>query len=158
MDYSNVDTLAEAVDNWCSEHEIAPLNGQASTKLSVRNLRYYRSLGLIDGPGEGGQYGRKHFCQLAAVRILQSKGQPLKTIQELLYGRTPAELERVLRDGAAEARQATSRFQPDGAETWRTQPLDDDWLLISRSGRRLTAAQLAALREILNQPSVPTRS
>ena len=96
--YDSLRKLAEAVNEWCSEKGFVPVSGQAAENLSERSLRYYRTLGILDGPstGEGSAYGERHFLQLAALRALQSRGMPLRRIQELLYGRDNANLRELL--------------------------------------------------------------
>ena len=78
-DTFTVAQLAEAVNDWCDEHKVAPASGQAGQRMTERNVRYYRTLGLIDPPlvGGGMGYGEKHFLQLIAVRLLQAQGLPL---------------------------------------------------------------------------------
>jgi DNA-binding transcriptional MerR regulator len=160
MTYSRLEDLAAATEAWAAENQIRPLSGQAGEVLTLRNLRYYRALGLIDGPVDGA-YTEKHFLQLAAVRVLQAHGQPLKVIQQLLFGRSEKELKKVLKDGVAELTQPVpARSLPsDLRETWSTFGLSDDWLLISRRGQTPSADQLRQIAGILagtNQiPSVP---
>src|SRR3954464_13335721 len=88
-------SLTTAVNAWCEDHSVAPLNAQAADELNERSIRYYRTLGLVDPPragGAGAGYGEIHFLQLIAIRLLQAQGQPLRKIQELLYGRTLGDL------------------------------------------------------------------
>ena len=155
MTYPRLEDLAAAVEAWCSENEVKPLSGQAAEVLTLRNLRYYRALGLIDGPAEGA-YAEIHFLQLAAVRILQARGQPLKVIQQLLYGRSVKELRRVLKEGVAELdRPGMGQSWPtDLRENWAAIGLPGDWLLISRTGQALTPQQLQSISSILaGQPA-----
>ena len=109
----NLPSLAESVNDWCGERAIHPASGQAAESLSERNIRYYRTLGLLDGPLAGGGYGRRHFLQLSSIRVLQARGLPLKKIQELLYGRLvlarveeKSEAERLYKKAKAEGRRA----------------------------------------------------
>ena len=97
MDRWTIQELAEAVNAWCRDRELQPANGQAASELSARTLHYYRSSGLLDAPdsGAGPGYGRRHFLQLKAIRILQAQGLPLSRIQQLLFGRSDAELEQI---------------------------------------------------------------
>ncbi len=150
----SLEELSSRINEWCEDHGIAPANGQAGETVSERTIRYYRTLGLLDAP-DGGGYGEKHLLQLSAIRLLQGQGVPLRRIRELLYGRSLAELREIRRRGLSEARRTTSatRFaMPSADELWRTVPLDEDFLLISRRGTALTPAQreavLAALRTV----------
>lgn len=145
----SIQTLADAVDQWCSRHGVLPANGQAAQQVNVRNIRYYRTLGLLDAPEAGG-FGEKHRLQLVAIRLLQAKGLPLRRIRELLYGRSLAELEEIERRGLEEL---FALPLPTADELWRMIPLDDDFLLFSRRGTQLTAAQRQAILQALNTPT-----
>lgn len=142
----SIEQLSEQVNSWCAEHEVAPVSGQAGENVSERNIRYYRTLGLVDAP-EGGGYAEKHLLQLIAIRLLQAQGLPLRRIRELLYGRSLEELRAVRRRGLAEASATASvrRVMPVGDELWRAIPLDEDFLLFSRRGTPLTPAQREAV-------------
>ena len=156
-DTYSVKELAEAVNSWCAEHQVSPVSGQVGELLTERNIRYYRSLGLIAAPkaGRGKGFGSLQRRQLIAIRILQSAGQPLRKIQELLFGKSEhelAELEsRWLEEQDHQAPRSTgSRTDP---ETWLTMPVDDEFLLISRHGRQIDSDTMRAIREILNRGS-----
>lgn len=149
-----LDALADAVNAWCDERHLRPANGQAATELSVRTLRYYRTVNLLDAPLAGGGlgYGPRHFLQACAVRVLQAQGLPLSRIQALLFGRSDDELQSVLDSvdgGGAPSLPEPSAFPTQG-ETWRTWPLTPDLMLVSRrQGLSLSAAQLDAIKQIL---------
>jgi DNA-binding transcriptional MerR regulator len=156
----SLEELSARINTWCEEHGIEPASGQAGESVSERTIRYYRTLGLLDAP-EGGAYGEKHLLQLSAIRLLQGQGVPLRRIRELLYGRSLADLREIRRRGLSEARRATAATHltlPATDELWRTIPLDEDFLLISRRGTPLTPAQreavLAALHTVnrINSP------
>ena len=143
----SLEELSARINAWCGEHGVAPVSGQAGEVVSERNIRYYRTLGLIDAPAGGG-YGEKHLLQLTAVRLLQARGQPLRRIRELLHGRSVRELREIHRRGLSEAqRTATSSrmTMPSGEELWRAIPLNEDFLLVSRHGTPLTPAQREAV-------------
>jgi DNA-binding transcriptional MerR regulator len=149
--YENLQTLADAVNSWCSAQGLVPASGQAAELLSERSLRYYRTLGLLDGPaGGGGAYGERHFLQIAAIRALQSHGMPLRRIQELLYGRDNENL-RALLSRAKNEHQPVATLPPFAAESWNIIPLEGSFALIGRDGARPTAAQVAAINRVLRQ-------
>ena len=133
--------LAEAVNQWCQRHDVAPASGQAGESITERNIRYYRALGLVDAPASGGQgFGRKHRLQLIGIRMLQAQGLALDRIRDLLYGRSLEELEEVERRGLAELDQTrVGGWRAARQEFWSVTPLNDDFLLVSRRGRRLSA-------------------
>src|SRR5215510_9004952 len=133
-----VEQLAEAVNSWCLEHEVAPASGQAGERMTERNVRYYRTLGLVDPPLAGGGigYGEKHRLQLIAIRLLQAQGLPLNRIRDLLLGRTLDALREIEKRGLAELEKAAvTVFRPTSSESWMMTPLDEDFLLVSRRGR-----------------------
>ena len=155
--YDSLRKLAEAVNEWCSEKGFVPVSGQAAENLSERSLRYYRTLGILDGPLKGeGTYGERHFLQLAALRALQSRGLPLRRIQELLYGRDDANLRELLTRAKRE-QQPVATLPPFSTETWNVTPLEGSFALIGRDGARPTAAQVTAINRILQKQKVTSR-
>src|SRR5215471_19651727 len=116
----SADELAELVNEWCQKHQVEPASGQAGERITVRNIRYYRMLGLLEPPSANGHhgFGEKHRLQLVAIRLLQAQGLPLQRIQELLFGRTLRELERIEKEGVAELSDKTwINFRPSGNES-----------------------------------------
>jgi DNA-binding transcriptional MerR regulator len=156
----SVENLAEAVNQWCEERGVTPASGQAGERITVRNIRYYRALGLLDAPGRGAGagFGEKHRLQLVAIRLLQARGLPLTRIQELLAGRDLAELERIERQGLEELAEANPQmFRPSASEHWLMTPLDNDFLLVSRSGRAIAPELRDRLLQVLKpKPSNPS--
>jgi DNA-binding transcriptional MerR regulator len=155
-----VEQLADAVNAWCTEHAVAPANGQAGERMTERNVRYYRTLGLVDPPLAGGGigYGEKHRLQLIAIRLLQAQGLPLNRIRDLLLGRTLDELKEVERRGLAELnRTELGPFRPTLGENWTVTPLDDEFLLVSRRGRGVSAELRDRVRALLRPPSQSPR-
>src|SRR5215471_12424659 len=136
----SADELAELVNEWCQKHQVEPASGQAGERITVRNIRYYRMLGLLEPPSANGHhgFGEKHRLQLVAIRLLQAQGLPLQRIQELLFGRSLEDLRRIEEQGLAELEQASFKpFQPSPTESWRVTPLNDEFMLVSRRGRSI---------------------
>lgn len=151
----SLEELSDRINEWCEEHEVRPASGQVGTAVSERNIRYYRTLGLVDAP-EGGSYGEKQLLQLTAIRLLQAQGLPLRRIRELLYGRSIEDLREIRRRGLAEARQTAAAMRvtlPVQDELWRMIPLDEDFMLVSRRGTPLTPAQRDAVLRALRTDS-----
>ncbi len=151
----SLEELSRQINAWCTEHEIAPASGQTGEVVSERNVRYYRTLGLIDAP-DGGEYGEKHLLQLTAVRLLQAQGLPLRRIRELVYGRSLQELREIRRRGLMEAGRASAAVRvvmPVSEELWRAIPLNEDFLLMSRRGTPLTPLQREAVLQALRSVS-----
>jgi DNA-binding transcriptional MerR regulator len=156
-----ISELAERVNAWCSEHGIEPANGQSGDLVSERNIRFYRTTGLVDAPVSGGSgYGEKHFLQLTAVRLLQAQGLPLRRIRELLFGRTTAELREIQRRGLTEANSlsAMRHLMPVADELWRMIPINDEFLIVSRRGATLSAEQRDAILRVLQPTPGPTQT
>jgi DNA-binding transcriptional MerR regulator len=152
----SVDELADQVNQWCHQHNVSPASGQAGERMTERNIRYYRTLGLLDPPQVGGGrgYGEKHLLQLKGVRLLQAQGLPLSRIRELLFGRTVEELRQIEERGLAEWGAArVTAFRPSPNESWGVTPLDDEFLIISRRGRTLSADLRERLLAALNGTS-----
>ena len=146
--------LARRVNTWCDEHGIEPANGQAGVAVTERNVRFYRTSGLLDAPDGG--FGEKHVLQLIAVRILQAQGLPLRRIRELLHGRSLTDLHEIQQRGAVEFRSPSASMAFAGIDAlWRVTPLNEDFLLVSRRGTVLSAAQRAALAAALSGPAFP---
>jgi DNA-binding transcriptional MerR regulator len=159
--FLSISELAARVNTWCSEHGIEPANGQSGELVSERNIRFYRTTGLVDAPESGGSgYGEKHFLQLTAVRLLQAQGLPLRRIRELLFGRTEADLREIQRRGLTEAKSLSvaRHLMPAADELWRMIPLNDEFLIVSRRGASLSAEQREAILRALQPAPGPTQN
>jgi DNA-binding transcriptional MerR regulator len=82
------------------EYTVAQL--AEATGMSVRNLRAYRSRGLLSAPrmrGRVGYYGTEHLTQLRLVQALLERGLSLAVIARLVErGGAQSELARLVRD------------------------------------------------------------
>lgn len=183
----SLEQLATKITDWCAQYGVVPANGQVAAETTVRTLRYYRTLGLLDAGADGGGsgYGEHHFRQAAAVRVLQAQGLPLSRIQSLLFARSDEELEAILNaatgagQGAAglavldkpapaagaapataldsecsslavNAASAARAALPQQAQAWQSWAVTPEVMLVSRrAGHSLTAAQMEAIRRIL---------
>ena len=151
----SLEDLASAVRDWCAEHEIAPANGQAAEEITERNIRYYRTLGLLD-PAIGHYaktFSEKHRLQLIAIRIYQAQGFPLRKIRDELYGKSLEDLVRLEKQVAKQGRKGFSisvPFAPPTAtESWSIVPLADEFLLISRKNQQLPRNVVEKINELL---------
>lgn len=138
-----LEELAQAVRSWCERHRVFPANGQAAEDITERNIRYYRTLGLLDPPI--GKYAKtffeKHRLQLIAIRIYQAQGLPLRKIRDELYGKNIEDLvaleKQASKRGKKELLLSAPLVPPAASEAWSVVPLLDDFLLISRRNRPL---------------------
>jgi DNA-binding transcriptional MerR regulator len=149
----SVQRLADLVNLWCQAHRVHPANGQAGEQISVRNIRYYRTLGLLDPPelGGGQGFGEKHRLQLIAIRLSQAQGLPLSRIQQLLFGRSLEALSEIEQRGLLELQETrVSAFRPSGDESWNMMPLNDEFMLVSRRGRSVGADVRQRLLAVLD--------
>jgi DNA-binding transcriptional MerR regulator len=157
----SLEDLVSKVNEWCDANAVTPASGQVAGSLSVRTLRYYRAVGLLDAPssGAGAGYGEHHFLQVAAVRVLQSQGLPQNRIQSLLFGRSDKELRKILQHadaGTPAASRAPRVTAFPNSESWQMTPITDDFLLVARQRSRVTDEALARIREILAETSSTT--
>lgn len=75
--------------------------------MSVRTVRYYMQLGLMDRPeGEtrAARYGARHLEQLLQIRKWSEAGLSLERIRELLHGAPPDVPARMPQPGSVEVR------------------------------------------------------
>ena len=75
--------------------------------MSVRTVRYYMQLGLVDRPeGEtrAARYGTRHLEQLLQIRKWSEAGLSLERIRELLHGAPPCVPARMPQPGSLEVR------------------------------------------------------
>ncbi len=64
----------------------------ALTDLSLRTIRYYIQLGLVDrheGDRKHARYTQRHMDQLLQVRAMTDQGIPLERIKHQIHGTTP---------------------------------------------------------------------
>jgi len=150
-DYCSIAELVEQVNEWCKRHRIQPLHNGAGEQVTVRNIRYYQSLGLVDRPlnANGRGFTEKHRLQLIAVRLLQAKGLPLSKIQSLLYGRGEEELREIEARGTKELNLSAALPLRDGSGDWKITPINENMLLLTRSSGEITPAQRLKIQEIL---------
>jgi DNA-binding transcriptional MerR regulator len=133
--------LADAVNYWCEQHDVSPRSEQIASRISVRNIHYYRSVGLISAPsrGRGKGFSEKHFLQLIAIRLLQSQDLPQRRIKELLQGRTLADLREIQARGINEQVKAISSGVNPSPTGWKRpfgnlkQPESSSWAQLFNS-------------------------
>src|SRR3974390_1807476 len=105
-----LEQLGGNVQEGCEEHHVIPANGQAAEELTERNIRYYRTLGLLDPPL--GNYTKtftdKHRLQLIAIRLYQAQGLPLRKIRDELYGKSLEDLVALEKQVGKRGKQAIS--------------------------------------------------
>src|SRR5262249_41924882 len=132
----SLEELALSVQSWCSKHEVVPINGQAADEITERNIRYYRTIGLLDAPlgNYTKRFTEKHRLQLIAIRVFQTQGLPLRKIRDELYGKSLADLKAIERQVSRgkEGFGLTPAFAPTpGSESWTVTPLDQEFMLVS---------------------------
>jgi hypothetical protein len=92
---------------------------------------------------------------LKAIRVLQAQGLPLSRIQQLLFGHSDEELQKVAESaGKINPQTADVRihtFSPK--ETWTIYPLNEQLLIVARNGALLSTDQLEAVSKICEAPT-----
>jgi DNA-binding transcriptional MerR regulator len=148
-----LEELAEAVQEWCEEHNVLPANGQAAEQITERNIRYYRTIGLLDPPL--GSYTRtftdKHRLQLIAIRIFQAQGLPLRKIRDELYGKSLDDLVALEKQVSKHGKQAISAplQMPLATESWSVVPLTGEFLLVSRQNKQVPRSIIEKISQLL---------
>lgn len=150
-----LEELAQSVQQWCDEHRITPANGQAAEEITERNIRYYRTLGLLDPPN--GNYAKtfadKHRLQLIAIRLFQAQGLPLRKIRDELYGKSLEDLVALEKQagklGPKKLSLAGPFVPPSAAESWCITPLAEEFLLVSRNNQQLPRAIIEKINQLL---------
>lgn len=101
------DELIGRLEQEAERRRLPSPGGRAAERPSVRTLRYYTTLGLVDRPlgyaGGSARYGPRHLWQYLAIKTLQGQFLPLPEIQKRLYGRSDEELLQIVE--AAPARE-----------------------------------------------------
>ena len=151
----SLEELARAVQNWCEAHQVVPANGQAAEEITERNIRYYRTLGLLDPPH--GHYTKtftdKHRLQLIAIRLYQAQGLPLRKIRDELYGKSLEDLVGLEKQVSKRGKQALSLAVPFQApvanESWSVVPLAEEFLLVSRRNKPLPRSTIEKINQLL---------
>ena len=98
---------------------VRPTSAVARATPSMRAVRFYVSIGLLDRPegaGTAATYGYKHLLQLLAIKIRQREGQTLEVIKREM---------RDLTGDALERRVATALAASLGAIAPAATPVDD---------------------------------
>jgi DNA-binding transcriptional MerR regulator len=150
-----LEELAQTVQDWCKEHHVLPANGQAAEQITERNIRYYRTLGLLDPPL--GHYTKtftkKHRLQLIAIRVYQAQGLPLRKIRDELYGKSLEDLVALEKHVSKKGKQAISVSaplqMPLATESWSVVPLASDFLLVSRQNKPVPRSIIEKINQLL---------
>jgi DNA-binding transcriptional MerR regulator len=150
-----LEELARAVQDWCEQHHVLPANGQAAEEITERNIRYYRTLGLLDPPI--GNYTKtftnKHRLQLIAIRLYQAQGLPLRKIRDELYGKRLDDLvsleKKVGKRGKPRISLAVALQMPVANESWSVVALDEEFLLVSRQNQQLPRTIIEKINQLL---------
>jgi DNA-binding transcriptional MerR regulator len=150
-----LEELAAAVRDWCQEHHVLPANGQAAEQITERNIRYYRTLGLLDAPL--GHYTKtfteKHRLQLIAIRVYQAQGLPLRKIRDELYGKSLEDLIALEKQISKRGKQAISVSaplqMPLATESWSVVPLTSNFLLVSRQNKPVPRSIIEKINQLL---------
>jgi len=159
-----LEELARSVQDWCEDHRVLPANGQAAEEITERNIRYYRTLGLLDAPigNYAKSFSEKHRLQLIAIRLYQAQGLPLRKIRDELYGQSLEDLAALEKQAGKRGRKvptiAVSLAPLAANESWSVVPLTDEFLLVSRQNRALPRSIIEKINELLRSVNLPNQS
>lgn len=88
-----------------------------ASAFPVDTIRYYQSLGLLDGPRHRGRtavYNDSHLKRLRLIRSMSARGIPLKVVKSLVNGPKKDGVDRALvaavKEKAGEARYTSAQF------------------------------------------------
>jgi DNA-binding transcriptional MerR regulator len=88
-----------------------------ASALPVDTIRYYQSLGLLDGPRRRGRvavYSDSHLKRLRLIRSMSARGLPLKVVKTLIRNPKKDVVDRALvaavKEKAGEARYTSTQF------------------------------------------------
>ncbi len=93
-----IQELVERAERALQVDYAGQLNRRIRDLPSLRSIRLYTTLGLLDRPylqGRTGYYGPRHLMQLVAIKRLQAEGLSLAEIQERLLGQTEETLAKI---------------------------------------------------------------
>ena len=155
QDSLSISELADLVNEWCHQHHVQPLHQGAAPKVSIRNIRYYQSLGLVDRPARaaGKGFSEKHRLQITAIRLLQARGLPLNKIKALLRGRSSQQLNDLAQQWLYNGKASQVPLPLLGQE-WKLIPIQSDVLILTSSGREITPTQRLKLQTTLRDNSL----
>lgn len=112
------DLVAEALG--VASYDRQP-SGRVRAVPDKRTIRYYTTLGLLDGParmqGRTAYYTRRHVLQLVALKRLQARGLSLVEVQQCLAGADNKALARWAAVPADFWSRAADRLAPGGQKT-----------------------------------------
>ena len=80
----DIDSLCEEVNAILSKQGIDVTDGRTAPTVNPRNVRYYRTIGLIDPPSrEGGRavYTTDHVAEIVAIKRAQADGTSLDDLR-----------------------------------------------------------------------------
>lgn len=88
-----------------------------ASALPVDTIRYYQTLGLLDGPrhrGRAAVYNDSHLKRLRLIRSMSARGLPLKVVKTLISSPKKDVVDRALvaavKEKASEARYTSAQF------------------------------------------------
>lgn len=125
-----LDELVAKAAELLSVSSVEQGSGRVRETPDRRTARYYTTLGLLDRPaefrGRVGLFGPRHLWQLMAVKRLQSRGEPLKAIQQRLLNASDAELRSLAAPppGALAADLARAPESPRARSYWHEAPAE----------------------------------
>lgn len=82
----NIDELCATVNRRLRTERIKVESGRTAARVTPRNVRYYRTVGLISAPERDGgraHYAESHVEEIVAIKRLQAEGRSLEEVRAM---------------------------------------------------------------------------
>ncbi len=86
IDLVNLDELCTEVNRELEARGISVPDGRTASVVTPRNVRYYRTIGLLQPPSRSGgraEYSREHLDEIIEIKKAQHEGISLEQLLEL---------------------------------------------------------------------------
>jgi DNA-binding transcriptional MerR regulator len=137
-------------------------DGQVSRRISdvptLRNVRYYTTLGLLDRPaalrGRTAFYSLRHLMQLVSIKRLQAEGLSLTEIQNRLLGLSDSKLAKIAQlptadwESVSEPVPTRSSAAPRRAKFWAAEPTETSSAVMREAARVKTWQSLELSEDV----------
>lgn len=144
-----LDELVAEVAARLGEGGVAQGSNRVRDVPDRRTVRYYTTLGLVDGPdersGKVGLYGERQLLQLLAIKQLQARGESLATIQARLLGLSTGRLRAIVQAEPAARPAPDPAAAPPGPRLLHGVPIGDSVIVMLQPRRELTDEDLEAI-------------
>ena len=173
IDVVNIEQLCDEVNRILQARRITVADARASSVVSPRNVRYYRTIGLLTPPRRSqgrAEYEQAHVDQIVAIKKAQQDGMGLEELIEDQKG-VKSQIDLITRNLSTNYTRAhvipinssEIGFSPRVPRPAAQYPESDELLgwsvhfesvVLSGHGARPSRQQIEAIRKILNSSDV----